>query len=87
MKEGNLTVLHTGFQLYDILEKQNYGGSKKMTDCQGLGWREGWLHRAQWTFYQISTLVGNVANKGGYTCMGLWLLGNLCTLPSISLWL
>ena len=36
VKEANLKSLHTvGFQLYDILEKVNYGDSKKVRGCQG----------------------------------------------------
>ena len=42
MKEANLKRLLTvRLQLYDILKRQNYGDSKKISGCQGIRGREG----------------------------------------------
>ena len=42
MKEANLKRLHTvRFQKYDILKRQNYGDSKRISGFQELGEREG----------------------------------------------
>lgn len=40
VEEANMKKLYTVcFQLYDILEKENHGDSKKIIGCQGLGGR------------------------------------------------
>ena len=48
MKDAKLKRLHTTqFQSYDILEKTNYGDSKRISGCQGSGEGRGYTGRAQ----------------------------------------
>ena len=41
VKNANLKRLHSVFQPYDILKRQNYEDNRKISGCQGSGGREG----------------------------------------------
>ena len=43
-------------QLYGFQKKQNYGDTKKISDCQGLVRREGLISRAQRRFKAMKIL-------------------------------
>ena len=59
MKEANLKRLHTVcFQLNDILEKANYGDSKKISGCPGVWWGWGGAGRAVWVEMESGGAIG-----------------------------
>ena len=89
MKEANMKRLHTCMiPTWHFWKSYNHGDGKKISGCQGLGRRRGWIGRAQMIFRAVKLLsmymdvIIHLSEQRGYTTprvnpnvnYGLWVI-------------